>query len=456
MAGALVLGTVAGRVEAQMPAGVVRDPQAARLEYGDLDRFSAAYPRLAAEGDTVRFLDAAYLSEASDGLRAYARMYQVDAEALAAAVRRHPERYAITAGAGPRIVREIEPDVRFAMARLQDLYPGAVFPPVFYLVGPYRAGGAVQRQGVMIGVEVYATPPADAAADRLGLLRHLVAHELVHYQQAAFNPELYQRSNTLLARAIKEGVADFLAELVSGGHTNPVAHAYGERHEAELWERFRGEMMETATGDWFFANPARTGEPRDLGYFVGYRIARSRFRREADPRAGVAALIQISDYRAFLDESGYAPGAEFDYITDYGPNHGLAMYGRVPAELELGIMVHPEMETGGVFFRRHPASNGGGGNFCVQTDFPTYVQLILAHEGMPPNPQSHTGVFLREFVVRARPAVEDIVFPNDALTSMNDMAEQRLTGIAAQADNTSDTEVDGHHKVPFPCNFKWR
>lgn len=306
----VLLGGHAPAADAQMPEGVVRDPRAALFHYADLDRFAAAYPHLAGRGDTLRFLDSAYFAAASQGMRVYSGMYGLDAASLAAALHRHSERYSIAARLGPEEVRAMEPELRQVMTRLGELYPAAVFPPVYYLVGPYRAGGAVQRQGVFIGVEVYATPPAHAAAARLRELRHLVAHELVHYQQAAWNPQLYQSSNTLLARAIKEGVADFIAELISGRHTNPVAHAYGELHEAELWQRFRREMTGTATGDWFFVDPARAGEPRDLGYFIGYRIARSRFRREADPAAGLAALIQISDFEAFLDASGYDPGAD--------------------------------------------------------------------------------------------------------------------------------------------------
>lgn len=67
---------------------------------------------------------------------------------------------------------------------------------------------------------------------------HLVAHELVHYQQAAYDVERYQRLNSLLARAIKERAADYVAELLTGAHINPVAHAYGNRHEWDLWSRF--------------------------------------------------------------------------------------------------------------------------------------------------------------------------------------------------------------------------
>lgn len=277
------------------------------MVYDDVDRFAGAYARLAGTPDTVALLDSAYLARATDGLRVYAGMYDMTAAALQVALRRHTDRYTRTARMAADSVRAIEADVRHAMSRMRELYPAAVFPPVYFLVGPYRAGGALAREGVFIAVETYALP---AAAGDAGFreLSHLVAHELVHYQQAAWNVELYQQSTSLLARAIKEGVADFIAELVSGRHINAAAHRYGEQHERALWDRFRRDMHETETGEWFFATPADPAMPQDLGYFIGYRIARSRFRQEADPAAGIAALIRIADYDAFLEESDYETG----------------------------------------------------------------------------------------------------------------------------------------------------
>lgn len=296
------------QLPSQLPEGTVREPNAAQIVYDDLDRFAAAYHQLSAIRDTLAHLDTLYLRPASPGLQVFAPMYQVNAASLAAAVRRNPERYATAARLGPQGVRELEPEVRQAMVRLREVYPIAVFPRIFYLVGTQRAGGAVQREGVFIAVETYSEPQAGRGPHRLTELAHLVSHEIVHYQQAAWNPELYQRSNSLLARAIKEGAADFIAELISGRHINLVAHQYGERNEVELWRRFRREMTDTTTGEWFFTQPKDRGMPRDLGYYVGYKIAQSRFRRERDTAAGVAALIRISDYPKFLEESGYDPG----------------------------------------------------------------------------------------------------------------------------------------------------
>jgi hypothetical protein len=146
------------------------------------------------------------------------------------------------------------------------------------------------------------------------------------------------------------------------------------------------------------------------------------------------------------------------YITDYGPNHGLAYLARIPIDLDIAIFLHPQMNTGSTFYnRQRPSASGVAmGAPCVQSDFDRYRQLILAHEGYPVNPRSHSGVFLREFSERAGPEVESFVVPNDQLGALMDLYVEKLVPVISHADAVSDTEVDSRYRVPFGCNFNWR
>ncbi|HST61802.1 MAG TPA: hypothetical protein VLK84_24090, partial [Longimicrobium sp.] len=104
----------------------------------------------------------------------------------------------------------------------------------------------------------------------------------------------------------------------------------------------------------------------------------------------------------------------FAQISDYGPNHYLVYFKRVPAEVIARVLVHPELETRGEFWRRQASSQPASSTrpACVQGEFDRYIALVLAHEGYPPNPQSHTGVFRSEFVRLAGPQVEELVYPD--------------------------------------------
>ena len=45
-----------------------------------------------------------------------------------------------------------------------------------------------------------------------------------------------------------------------------------------------------------------------LGYWVGYRIAKAFYQRAPDQRRAISEMIRMTDARAFLAKSGWFPG----------------------------------------------------------------------------------------------------------------------------------------------------
>jgi hypothetical protein len=218
-------------------------------------------------------------------------------------MRRRPEEYAALADLPERLAGQ-EPIFRAAYGRLQQLLPDAVFPPTHFVIGVWSGASEASEHGQLISVERPYIPERKS---------HLLVHELVHIQQALTQGiETYQSlysdgpMRSLLALAIREGTADFLADLAVGGHTHEAALAYLVEHEAELWDRFRGEMMARDAGSWMWAEPHVEGEPRDLGYVMGYRIVQAFYERAADKQQAVQEILGVTDYPAFLERSGYA------------------------------------------------------------------------------------------------------------------------------------------------------
>ncbi len=283
----------------------------ARLVYDDLERFDAALGRLpdGQDGWPGAF-DEHYLAHATRGLRTYAKTYDVTGERLARMVARDPDGWASCRLADH--LKATEADVRRGLAGFEALYPRAIFPPVYYVAGGARAGGMNGVAGVMIGAELY-REDRDGCVGRPLVVRPsteipcIVVHELVHFNHAAATPITYFRQWNNLARAIKEGAAEFLAELAAGCHINARAHAWGRPREAELWAEFEQVLDSHTTGDWFWVEPE--GErPADLGYFIGYNIVRAFYDRTPDKAEAVRRILNVSDYRGFLADSGYSGG----------------------------------------------------------------------------------------------------------------------------------------------------
>lgn len=278
--------------------------------YDDVARFVDVLRRLPAGADTLSALQSQYLDAGTPGLRMFIEKYDLSAERLLAALRRHPDDYA-TLSEKLDALRGSESAFRQAYADLEKVAKGSVFPPTYFLVGAHRGIGSGSTEGPLITIEKKS--PQGIRED----LAATLVHEMVHMEQLAALGDAYFEifngpDRTLLALSVREGVATFLSEVVTGGspHKNE-ARAYLMAHEAELWAQYRQVMLGTETSDWLWSDPENPEWPRDLGYAMGARIAEVFALVADDMDEAVREMLAITDYEAFLRKSGY--GTQFGH-----------------------------------------------------------------------------------------------------------------------------------------------
>lgn len=288
-----------------------RDPERARFVTDDLRHFWEAFDARATLG-TQRALDSLYYARATPGLADFRRLRLQDSLGLARTVDRATAYYASTRASMARIATQ-EGELRAMLRRFRAIYPAAVFPDVYFVVGRLSTGGTTSQNGLLIGAEMYGRtadsllgPPLSdwhrAVIRPVEELPAIVLHELMHFQQR-------QISTTLLGRALYEGIADFAGELVSGRNINAVALAYLGANEASLRKEFLAAKDSTDVGRWLYNGSQSADRPADLGYAVGYRIAAAYYARQEDKAAAVRRMLGLSgltDARRFLEESGWA------------------------------------------------------------------------------------------------------------------------------------------------------
>lgn len=288
------------------------DPERARFVTSDIDNFWRAYDLANLEPDRSRrvaIYQREYLDRGSPGLRDLLRLRIKSAEELVTAVERQPRYYA-SVRPGSLRVREMEDEMRASFRRFKELYPDAVFPDVYFLIGISSTGGTTGGSGLLIGTEMYGATPHTPQDELPGWMRAVlkpvealpatVAHESCH-----FNQKLAEQT-TVLAKSIQEGSCDLVAELIAGAVVNPAQHVYGNAHEAELWSRFRMEMDGDRVRNWMYNGATAGDTPPDLGYYMGYRIARAYHEGAADKRKALREILNVQDFPAFLERSGYA------------------------------------------------------------------------------------------------------------------------------------------------------
>lgn len=212
----------------------------------------------------------------------------------------------------------------------KKIYPSFRDGDIYFCIGINNSGGTVFDNTVYIGTEVVASKVDDWAV-------FTVLHEFVHTQQwsqrniyrITGNDSLlndYFKTHTqLLGKCLEEGVADFVAELAYGKSlviTNPKGHtAYGFKNEKKVWEEFKTDMFKTFDDKmgWLYGQ-RKIGEDTvsDLGYFMGYLIAKTYYMKSKDKQSAVKEMIETDftdkNARLFLLSSGYLTEKEANKI----------------------------------------------------------------------------------------------------------------------------------------------
>ena len=275
----------------------------------DVDRFWAAYA--AALRDTAhadRIFQVQYIDRGSPGQHDYfRRKYQGNARRFARQVLQRPHYYA-SARQTMQSAADQKPRILAAFRQLQQLYPPVRFQPVYFLVGGF-AGSTAQPVGLLLQVDGFTGPGVETAElslvqrNRSGpvtLLPALIIHEMIHNTQQPMD-------GTLLSGVIREGMADFVAELVTGQPgTIARLHVYGNAHERELWQAFRPVMLGESPDHWLVNSKEETPDkPADLGYYVGYKICQAYYEKAPNKKQAVADMLTTKDFQALLAQSGY-------------------------------------------------------------------------------------------------------------------------------------------------------
>jgi hypothetical protein len=276
------------------------------IEIDDVYRFYEIFD--AANGrPTATQLQVDYLDAGSPGLRIFAEQRNTTGARIADAIAARPEIFS-----DAKRCMEVLPNVRrrleAALRELGRLYPEARFPPVTIAIGRGRPVGIGHPStGVQIGLEAlcatdYLNPNVE---DRFV---HVIAHEFVHVQQDSALAE--GEGLTVLEVSLMEGVAEFVAELISGDVAYSYFRSIVAGRELEIETAFVADQDKTDLSDWVYNTT--TEQPGDLGYWVGYCIAKAYYRHAVDKRQALRDMLKLTDAKAFLAASGWRPGIELD------------------------------------------------------------------------------------------------------------------------------------------------
>ena len=305
---------------AQSDRHLNQDPVAVKFVTSDIGNFWRSYDLAAKETDKARriaIFQTEYLDQGSPGLKDFLRLRIKSAENLVGAIDRMPKYYASIRQSTLQVQR-MEKRMRAAFVKFKAIYPAAVFPDVYFLIGVASSGGTTGPSGLLIGAEMYgktAKSPIDelspwlrAVLSKVDNVPAIVAHESCHYNQH-YNTAAEQRH--LLGKALQEGACDTIGELIAGRNINEHLKVYGRTHDAAIWRDFEADMYKPDISNWIYNASTAKDRPADLGYYVGYLITQAYYRNAKDKRQAVHDILNIQDARAFFEASKVRRTASF-------------------------------------------------------------------------------------------------------------------------------------------------
>lgn len=285
-----------GRADAAAPLAEVRTD--------DVDLFYRIYDT-AKGAPTGEELQRAYIDGGSDGVRQFVRYRIKSGNDLAEKIAENREVYDHA-----RDCMSVLPAVKVklvsAFQGLAEIDPEATFPPVTILIGCDNSGGATGKSGVLIGLEV-ACRSLWLQPDLTDRIYHLIAHEYGHIEQFPDGDE-DATPDTVLKQSLVEGGAELVAELISGQVSNVHLRDWTKGRVREIDEKFLAEQDNKDLSDWLYKGPGNPEKPGDLGYWVGYRIAKAYYLKAPDKRLALKTLLELKEPKAILADSGWTPG----------------------------------------------------------------------------------------------------------------------------------------------------
>jgi hypothetical protein len=269
----------------------------------DVARFYAVFDQADGKPSAAAH-QAGYLDSGSPGLRQFVTARISSAEKLADAIAKSPQDFRNARRCVPMLPAARD-QLRQVFSALTTLDPQATFPPVTIVIGRNNTGGTTTASGVTIGLEVICRSNW-LNPDITQRLVHLIAHEYVHVHQPA--AQVAPPANaTVLFASLVEGGAEFIGELTSGEVLNIHLTRWTQDKACRIERNFRAHAMDTDMSHWLYNGPGTPETPGDLGYWVGYRIARAYYAHASDKPRAIQDILNVNNDNAasFLERSGW-------------------------------------------------------------------------------------------------------------------------------------------------------
>ncbi len=288
------------------------------IETSDIKRFWTAFDAVKNSNDInkTKIFENIYVEKASKGLQDFIKSRDFTSEKWIKSFEEYPKFWNSIRPKTENIQKDFN-KVEKIFKKFRRIYPEFNPPKIYFTIGNLKGGGTVINGNLIIGSELassdkfvdFSELPINYQ-DRMKInsgIMFLTAHELVHTQQNLNN----SKNSNLLGSCLKEGSADFIAELILEKKVEAPYIDFGLKNQCKIWEEFKKEMYGHDFQNWLSNTATIKDRPADLGYFVGYIVTKNYYKNSLDKKQAIKEILTLdfADENAtenFLKKSKYA------------------------------------------------------------------------------------------------------------------------------------------------------
>jgi hypothetical protein len=286
----------------------------------DVKNFWNAYDALDVNSDTTEIFQKYVIDNASDDFKIFIKKWKITSSNYKDQLKKFPKFYSSLRTYTNELLKS-EDSIRRIIYKFEQLYPNFKSANVCIGFGNFATGGNIsidsKNHVIYIGLEYHGVnentfikelPESTKDYVSRSNFYRTIVHELVHVQQRTSGKKIANSYNDglLINRLLSEGVADFVAQTIVKEGNNGNYYKYGIENEKILKSQLFPMIYEPNYGFWFGGNDSMfNNKPRDLGYFMGSRIAQSYMLTNQIPITKLSEIIEIKNLKNFVNASHY-------------------------------------------------------------------------------------------------------------------------------------------------------
>ena len=270
----------------------------------DIANFWTAYQKITSTKDSsqqYQFLRDYYINKGTEGLKSLLEVRHYTEKEFIEAVNNYPK-FWTSIRENMLTIQNLKTEIETDITKLKQAYPGLKPSTIYFTVGAFRTNGTTQGDKILIGSEMsladFSTVVEELPTGLQSFYREynprknlafLCTHEYIRTQQK-------EMVENLLSMSLYEGVAEFVASLVTGKKSSSPAIEFEKTNQEKVVKQFVTDLFTMSNNyNWLWGENKNDLKVRDLGYYIGYEISERYYNASKDKAKTIKELIEL-DY----------------------------------------------------------------------------------------------------------------------------------------------------------------